>query len=111
MFEIFDQQELFKLDMIVEWFESQSSVLLALIYDQQGNPNLIPLVVIPYLIILIWNLDQPRDKARIRLPLMIEDLEARFGNLVLNWVTLQSNLIKAWLNGSGAILPQELLET
>ena len=41
------------------------------------------------------NLDQPRDKARSRLPLTIEDLEARFGNLVLNWVTPQSNLIKA----------------
>ena len=44
-------------------------------------------------------------KARTRLPLMIEDLEVRFGNLVLNWVTPQSNLIKAWLNGSGVILP------
>ena len=29
-------------------------------------------------------------------------------NLVLNWVTPQSNLIKAWLNDSNAILPNKL---
>ena len=51
--EIFDPQESFKLDMInlacgVIQISSKCSCLE--IFDQQSNPNLIPLVVIPYLI-------------------------------------------------------------
>ena len=54
VFEIFDQQESFKLDMIdlscgVIRISIKCSCLE--IFDQQGNPNLIPLVLIPYLII------------------------------------------------------------
>ena len=50
--EIFDQQESFKLDMIdlacgVIRISNKCSCLE--IFDQQGNPNLIPLVLIPYL--------------------------------------------------------------
>ena len=49
--EIFDQQESFKLDMIdlacgVIRISIKCSCLE--IFDQQGNPNLIPLVLIPY---------------------------------------------------------------
>ena len=37
--------------MLLEWFESQTKCSWLEIFDQQGNPNLLPLVVIPYLII------------------------------------------------------------
>ena len=60
-FEIFDQQESFKLDMIdlacgVIRISIKCSCLQ--IFDQQGNPNLILLVVIPYLI--IWIVIHPK---------------------------------------------------
>ena len=60
MFEIFDQQESFKLDMIdlacgVIRISIKCSCLE--IFDQKGNLNLIPLVLIPYLIRL--SLDFP----------------------------------------------------
>ena len=48
--EIFDQQESLKLDMI----DLASRVIRISnnieIFDQEGNPNLTPIVVIPYLI-------------------------------------------------------------